>query len=221
MSGITKVVVGAVAVLALVGCSSDESAGGATPTSTSSTASARTTSASTTTTPTTNATDSRSSTEQATSTTTSTTTSPPPTTPQATTSAAPTASTPTTLDCLDPDDVDLTINDPDTYVCAEDDVDLGDSASIGHNNEVLPKTKDEWEMFCDPSSGVSQENKDDFCFNGSGGLDSIDCDALTEDPYGYCFEPQPQDPSPSVDVGDPDYCDDPALSMAEWTEHCS
>lgn len=224
MGNFTKVVVGAVAVLALVGCSSNDSADDAKPasTSTSSTTASSTatsantsTTATTTTTPSTKATATRSTTERATSTTTSTTT------PQATTSATPSSTTPTTVDCFDPDDLDLTINDPDTYVCDEDDLDLGDGANIGHDNEVLPKTKDEWEMFCSPSSGASQKNKDDFCFTSSGGLDSIDCDALTDDPYGYCFEPKYEIPSPSVKVGDPGYCEDEALSMAEWTEHCS
>lgn len=122
------------------------------------------------------------------------------------------------VDCGDIDNLDLTSDDPDNYVCDEY---SEEGARIGHNNEVLPKTKSEWRMFCS-SPDVSQKNKDDYCFTSSGGLDSIDCDALTEDPYAYCFEPEASpSPAPSLSIGDPGYCDDESLSMAEWTEHCS
>lgn len=38
-----------------------------------------------------------------------------------------------------------------------------DGPSFGANNEILPETEDEWEQFCAPSSGISQENRDLYC----------------------------------------------------------
>lgn len=33
----------------------------------------------------------------------------------------------------------------------------------GANNEILPQNKDDWLLFCAPTSGTSQVNKDTYC----------------------------------------------------------
>lgn len=42
--------------------------------------------------------------------------------------------------------------------------DFEDGPEFGENNEILPETEEEWEMFCSPDSGISQENRDLYCF---------------------------------------------------------
>lgn len=39
----------------------------------------------------------------------------------------------------------------------------GGGPMIGANNEILPQNKDDWLLFCAPTSGVSQVNKDTYC----------------------------------------------------------
>lgn len=34
---------------------------------------------------------------------------------------------------------------------------------FGENNEILPETEEEWEMFCAPDSDASKENKETYC----------------------------------------------------------
>lgn len=39
-----------------------------------------------------------------------------------------------------------------------------DGPEFGENNEILPETEEEWEMFCSPESGISEENRELYCF---------------------------------------------------------
>lgn len=217
---LAKVSTVAAAVWVLAACSDGAPTGE--PASTSSTSAS--TSASTP--PTTTASQTTTTTPRTSSKTSTPEAAPPPstTTQEATTTSqppSPTSSTeasPTVVDCGDVDNLDLTSEDPDSYVCDEY---SEDSARIGHNNEVLPKTKSEWRMFCS-SPDVSQKNKDDYCFTKSGGLDSIDCDALTEDPYAYCFDPEPEvdlDNQP-LGVDEPGYCEDETIPADVRLETC-
>lgn len=39
-----------------------------------------------------------------------------------------------------------------------------DGPEIAEDGQILPETEEEWEMFCSPDSGASEENRELYCF---------------------------------------------------------